>query len=149
MSKTSEIQSEMIKALKSKDTDRKEVLSVVLSALKGKAKDKKSELTLDEENAIIKKEIKQTYETLNSAPKEREDIIKESEYKISVLKEFAPVEMSEDEIRNIVKDVLNELGLDEPSPKDKGVLMKNLMPKVKGKADGQLVNKIVQEILVG
>ena len=56
-------------------------------------------------------------------------------------------EMSEDAIRAEVQAVLTALGITEPSAKDKGKIMKELMPKVKGKADGSLVNRIVGEIL--
>ena len=55
--------------------------------------------------------------------------------------------MSEDEIKNTIKEVLAELGISEPSGKDKGKVMKELMPKVKGRADGSLVNKLVGEML--
>ena len=68
MSKTALVQQEMIQALKNKDTQRKESLSLLLSALKAKAKDKRADLTPEEEDAIILKEIKQTKETLESAP---------------------------------------------------------------------------------
>ena len=55
--------------------------------------------------------------------------------------------MSEDEIRETVAGVIAELGIEEPKASDKGKIMKNLMPKVKGKADGSLVSKVVGEIL--
>ena len=53
--------------------------------------------------------------------------------------------MSEDEIRSTIADVLAALGIDKPAPTDKGRIMKELMPKVKGKADGRLVNAIITE----
>ena len=68
-------------------------------------------------------------------------------HSLSVYQEFAPEEMSEDAIRAEVQAVLTALGITEPSAKDKGKVMKELMPKVKGKADGSLVNRIVGEIL--
>ena len=57
--------------------------------------------------------------------------------------------MSEDAIRQTIQEVIASLGLETPSMKDKGKVMKELMPKVKGKADGGLVNKIVGEMLQG
>lgn len=147
MSKTETIQKEMIAALKSKQQPRKEALSLLLSALKAKAKDKREPLTEAEEDVIIAKEIKQTKETLDSAPKDRTDIIDECNFVLSVMTEFAPKQLSEDEIRKIVEDILGELGIENPSAKDKGAVMKKLMPLVKGKADGGLVNKIVGEHL--
>ncbi|MEG1859371.1 MAG: GatB/YqeY domain-containing protein [Christensenellaceae bacterium] len=142
MSKIQEIQTEMIAALKNKDMARKETLSLLLSALKAKAKDKREDLTQEEENTIILKEIKQTEETLNTA-NGRQDIIEESTARIAILNEFAPKMMNEEEINIIIKKVLSDLSLDAPTAKEKGVIMKNLMPLVKGKADGGLVNQIL------
>lgn len=120
---------------------------MLLAALKNKAIDKRADLTEAEEFEVIKKEIKQTKETMELAPADRQDIIEQCEKRLAVLKEFAPEEMSEEAIRNAVQEVLKELGIEEPSAKDKGKVMKSLMPKVKGKADGSLVNKIVGEML--
>ncbi|MEG0356589.1 MAG: GatB/YqeY domain-containing protein [Christensenellaceae bacterium] len=142
MSKIQEIQTEMIAALKNKDMARKETLSLLLSALKAKAKDKREDLTQEEENTIILKEIKQTEETLNTA-NGRQDIIEESTARIAILNEFAPKMMNEEEINIIIKKVLSDLSLDAPTAKEKGMIMKNLMPLVKGKADGGLVNQIL------
>ena len=90
MGKTQQIQKEMMAALKAKDTKRKDALSLMLSTLKAKAKDERRDLTEEEENALILKEIKQTKETRDSAPADRKDIIEECEFRIAVLSEFAP-----------------------------------------------------------
>ena len=63
--------------------------------------------------------------------------------RIAVLEGFAPKMMDADEIKAIIAGVLSDLGIDTPTSKDKGRIMKELMPKVKGKADGKLVNEIV------
>lgn len=147
MSKTKEVQQQMMAAMKAKDTERKNALSLLLSALKAKAKDKRADLTEDEENAIIQKEIKQTRETMDAAPTERDDIRQECQFKLEVYKAFAPQEMDEDQIRALVQSVLDQLQITAPTMRDKGPVMKNLMPQVKGKADGKLVNKIVGEML--
>lgn len=145
MAKTKEIQKQMMMALKEKQTERKEALSLLLSALK--AKDKREDLTEAEEDAIIKKEIKQTRETMDAAPADRADIREQCQFRLSVYQEFAPEEMSADQIRALVQQVLDQLGLTAPTMRDKGPVMKNLMPLVKGKADGKLVNQIVGEML--
>lgn len=148
MSKIDEVRAQMVAAMKDGDKERKETLSMLLAALKNKAIDKREDLTEEEEFEVVKKEMKQTKETMELAPKDRTDIIEQCEKRLAVLKEFAPEEMSEEAIREIVKGVLADLGLTEPSAKDKGKVMKELMPKVKGKADGALVNRIVGEMLV-
>ncbi|NLL78904.1 MAG: GatB/YqeY domain-containing protein [Clostridiales bacterium] len=147
MSMIDVIRAEMVKAMKEKDKDRKETLSMLLAALKNKAIDKREDLTEAEEAEVVKKEIKQTKETMELAPADRADIREACEKRLAVLKEFAPEEMSEEAIRAVVEEVLSGLGLEQPSARDKGKVMKELMPKVKGKADGALVNKIVGEML--
>ena len=84
---------------------------------------------------------------MDLAPADRTDIIEQCKARLAVLSEFAPEEMSEEAIRAVIKEVIETLGIAEPSGKDKGKIMKELMPKVKGKADGSLVNKLVGEIL--
>ena len=143
MSKIEEVRSDMIKAMKSGDKETKETLSMLLAALKNKAIDKRADLTPEEETQVILKEIKQTKETLELTPADRTDIIEECQKRLAVLEPYAPKMMDEAEIKEVVSAVLAELGLDTPTAKDKGKIMKNLMPKVKGKADGKLVNEIV------
>ena len=147
MSKIEEVRAQMVAAMKNKDKERKETLSMLLAALKNKAIDKRADLTGAEENEVIKKEIKQTQETMDLAPADREDIKEECAKRLAVLKEFAPEEMSEEQIRAEINEVLKNLGITEPTGKDKGKIMKELMPRVKGRADGALVNRLVGELL--
>lgn len=143
MSKIDVVRAEMMQAMKQKEKDRKDALSLLLSALKAKFIDKRSELTEEEENAVVLREMKQAQETLDSAPEDREDIKEECRLRIAVFSEFAPKQMGEDEIQAVIDDVLKELGISNPTAKEKGLIMKSLMPKVKGKADGALVGKLV------
>ena len=147
MSKIEEVRAQMVAAMKNKDKERKETLSMLLAALKNKAIDKRADLTEAEENEVIKKEIKQTQETMDLAPADREDIKEECAKRLAVLKEFAPEEMSEEQIRAEINEVLKNLGITEPTVNDKGKIMKELMPRVKGRADGALVNRLVGELL--
>ena len=147
MSKIDEVRSAMVAAMKARDKDRKDSLSALLSALKNKAIDKRADLTEEEENQVILKEIKQTKETLDMTPADRTEIIEECNKRLAVLEQYAPKMMDEAEIKEVVASVLAEMGLDAPTAKDKGKIMKNLMPKVKGKADGKLVNEIVSTFM--
>ena len=146
MSMIDTIRSEMVTAMKEKNKLRKETLSALLTALKNVAIDKRADLTEAEEGAIVKKEIKTLTETLESCPADRTDIIEETTGRINILKEFAPEEMTEEQIQKVIDDTLAELGISAPTAKDKGKIMKNLMPKVKGKADGKLVNEMVSRL---
>ena len=147
MSKIEEVRADMVKAMKAGDKETKETLSMLLAALKNKAIDKRADLTPEEETQVIMKEIKQTKETLEMTPSDRTEIIDECTNRLAVLEHYAPKMMDEAEIKEIVASVLAEIGLDAPTAKDKGKIMKNLMPKVKGKADGKLVNEIVSSFM--
>ena len=138
MSKIDVVRAAMVEAMKAKDKERKDSLSMLLSALKNAQIDKReAPLTEDEENAIVKKEIKQVKETIETAPADRADIIDEAKKRLAVYQEFAPADMTEDLIRETIAKVLAELGIEAPTAKDKGKIMKSLMPLVKGKADGK------------
>lgn len=147
MSKIDEVRSEMIAAMKAKDKDRKATLSALLTALKNKTIDKRADLTEEEEIQVIMKEIKQTKETLETTPADRTDIIDECKKRLAVLEEYAPKMMDAEEIKAVIQEVLSDLGIDAPTSKDKGKIMKELMPKVKGKADGKLVSEIVASLM--
>lgn len=143
MSKIDEIRSAMVAAMKAGEKEKKETLSMLLAALKNKQIDKRADLTEEEEIQVIMKEIKQTKETLEMTPADRTDIIEECNRRLTVLEAYAPKMMGEDEIKAIIEGVLSELGIENPTGKDKENIMKHLMPKVKGKADGKLVNDLV------
>ena len=132
MSKIDVVRKAMMDALKAGDKPRKEALSLLLSALKAKNIDKRADLTEDEENAVVYKEIKEAKETLDTTPADRADIIDECKLRIAVWSEFAPARMDEDAIRAVIRETLAELGVDAPTAKDKGKLMKSLMPKLNG-----------------
>ena len=143
MSKIDTVRAAMMQAMKDKNKERKESLSMLLSALKNAEIDKRSPLTEDEENAVVKKEIKQCQEAIDTAPAGREDVIQENTARIAVYQEFAPRMMGREEIAAVVDQVLTELNLSAPTAKEKGLIMKTLMPRVKGKADSALVNQVL------
>lgn len=147
MSKIDEVRADMVKAMKAGDKDTKETLSMLLAALKNKAIDKRSELTPEEEIQVILKEVKQTKETLDMTPADRTEIIEECNRRLNVLEQYAPKMMDEAEIREVITTTLSEVGVEAPTAKDKGKIMKVLMPKVKGKADGKLVNDILMTFM--
>ena len=147
MSKIDEVRSAMMAAMKAKDKERKDALSALLTALKNKAIDKRADLTEEEETQVILKEIKQLKETIEMTPADRTDILTECNSRLAVLEEYAPKMMDEAEIKAVVSEVLTSLGLDAPTAKEKVKIMIELMPKVKGKADGKLVSGVVASFL--
>ena len=147
MSKIDEVRSAMVAAMKAGDKERKAALSFLLSSLKNKAIDKRADLTEEEEGQVILKEIKQLKETIEMTPADRTDLLEEAQKRLDVLEAYAPKMMSAEEITAVINTVLSELGIETPSPKDKGKIMKELMPRVKGKADGKEVNQILASMM--
>ena len=146
MSKIDTVRTAMMQALKAGDKPRKEALSLLLSALKSKFIDKRADLTEEEENAVILREIKQCQESIETA-NGHQDIIDENTYRMNVYQEFAPKLMDEAEIAATIREVLAELGIAAPTAKQKGQIIKNLMPRVKGKADSALVNQVLSGMM--
>ncbi len=122
-------------------------MSLLLGELKNVEINNRTPLTDEEGDQVILKQIKQLRETLSLTPADRTDIIEECNYSISLLEEYAPKMMDEKEIRTIIEETLKELSIETPTGKDKGNIMKVLMPKVKGKADGKVVNEVLASMM--
>ena len=141
------LNADMISAMKAKDKSRLSIIRMVRSDIKNlEIKDKK-ELGDEEVISVIQKVTKQTNESLEAFEKANTnpEKIAELKYYLTVLENYLPKQLSEEEVKAIVEKVIAESGL--TSKKDMGKVMGALMPFVKGRADGKLVNKIVSEIL--
>ncbi|MBR6609080.1 MAG: GatB/YqeY domain-containing protein [Oscillospiraceae bacterium] len=138
-----DVRAGMMAAMKNKDKVRKDALSALLAAMKSKMIDNKGVLTDDDAIAVVAREIKQLKETMDTAPESYVEVKEECATKIAVLSEFMPKQMDVEEIKEVIRGVLATLGLEKPEAKQKGIIMKNLMPLVKGKADGKLVNEVL------
>lgn len=138
------LQKDMIAAMKAKNKPRKEAISSLISAIKkvaideGHREDIQSELV----ERVILKELKTAKEQLDSCPAERTDLKEEYQIRYDVINEYAPVMMSEEEI----KSLLTEKFADVIATKNKGQIMKTVMGELKGKADGKLINQVVAEL---
>ena len=138
-----DVRAGMMAAMKNKDKVRKDALSALLAAMKSKMIDNKGVLTDDDAIAVVAREIKQLKETMDTAPESYVEVKEECAAKIAVLSEFMQKQMDVEEIKEVIRGVLATLGLEKPEAKQKGIIMKNLMPLVKGKADGKLVNEVL------
>ena len=139
---------DMKAAMKAKEEGklRLGVIRMVRSAVRQTEIDGKKELDDDGVAAVIGKELKQRKDSLEEFKKGgRNDLVAKTEEEIQVLLAYLPKQLTEDEIRDLVKAAMEETGA--AGPKDMGKVMKALMPKTKGKADGKLVNTIVKELL--
>jgi uncharacterized protein YqeY len=147
MTKEMQVRADMITAMKNKEQDKKVTLSGLVNALTLAAKEKKSELTPDEENQIVLKMCKQIQETIDSCPENRPEAKAKAEAELAIISAYAPKLMDEAEIKEVILKVLADIGIETPTAKDKGVIMKTLMPLVKGKADGKLVNQVLANMM--
>ena len=139
------LQKEMIAAMKSHDKLRKETISSIISAVKKMAIDEKCKENITEElvNRVLMKEKKTMQEMIDTCPVDRIETLKEYKERMKIINEFVPKMMSEDEVRESVLHIIN----DESVEMSKGAIMKAVMPILKGKADGKLINKVVSEII--
>lgn len=141
------IRSDIKTAMLNKDNISRDVLKMVLDKANANAKEKKVEVPTNDMviDAINKerKQIKQTLDILVKNKKEDSDLYKESIIKYNLLETYLPKQMSKDEIKDVVNKIIVEKNLDA---KNKGLIMKNVMPVLKGKADGKVISSIVNSL---
>lgn len=138
------LQKEMIAAMKAKDKTRKDAISVLVSAVKKVAIDEGCRDNIPEEltDRVILKELKSVKEQIDTCPDEREDLKADYTTRYNIMSEFAPKQLSAEEIKAIIMDKF----ADVIATKNKGQIMKAVMGELKGKADGKLINQIVAEL---
>ena len=134
----------MIRAMKDGKKLRKDTISSMISAVKKAAIDArcKDNITEDFVNQVILKEKKIMQEMIDTCPQDRKENLEDYLLKMKVINEFAPKQLTEDELRKEVRHLLATVDIQDNS---KGAVMKTLMPRLKGKADGKLINKIICE----
>jgi uncharacterized protein YqeY len=133
-------------ALRNKDEQRKTTLRLVLAAIKNAEIDKRGELEEGELLAVLSKQAKQRRESAAQfAEGGREDLVAQEERELEIIEEYIPAQLSEKEIEARAREVIQEIGATTPS--QMGDVMRVLMPQMKGRADGRLVNTIVTAIL--
>ena len=139
-----QLQKDMIAAMKAKDKPRKEAISSLVSAVKKAAIDAgcRDDIKEDMVDQVILKELKTVKEQIDTCPAEREDLKAEYQFRYDVIQEYAPSLMSEEEIRNFIMEKFADI----VAQKNKGMIMKNVMPELKGKADGKLINQVVAKL---
>ena len=125
---------------------RLSVLRMVKSAAKYLEIERKDELTDEDLLTVFVKEVKQRRDSIDEFKKgNRMDLVEASEAELAILQEYLPQQLSEAELRELVQAAVQETGAQ--SKKDMGKVMADLMPRTKGRADGKLLNRIVQEFL--
>ena len=149
MSLKEQLTADMKDAMKNHDKDRLSVIRMVRGAIR-QAEIDGGHTELDDEAVIgvISKEVKMRKDSIDEFQKGgREDLVAKTQAEIDVLKPYLPAQLSEEEVRALVKEAVEKTGA--KTPKDMGRVMGMLMPKVKGRADGKMVYTIVRSMLLG
>ena len=137
---------DMKEAMRARDKVRLSTIRMINSLIKNAEIEKRGELTDDEIIQLLMKYAKQRKEAIEMYEKGgRQDLVEKEKAELAVVESYLPKQMSEEEIRELVKEAIEATGAS--SPKDIGKVMQHVMPKVKGRADGSVVNKIVREML--
>lgn len=139
-----DLQTAMIAAMKAREKQRKDTISGLIAAVKKAAIDEGCRDDIPEAmvESVILKELKTAKEQVDTCPADRTELLAEYREKVSVIEEFAPKQLSADEIRAVI----TEKFADVIATGNKGMIMKSVMGELKGKADGKLINQIVSEL---
>ena len=138
------LRKDMVAAMKAKDKERKEAISSLVSAVKKVAIDAGCRDDIPESmvDQVILKELKTAKEQIDTCPDSRQDLKAEYQFRYDVIKEYAPAQMSAEEVKAYMQEKFAEV----VATKNKGMIMKNVMADMKGKADGKVINQVVAEL---
>ena len=146
MSLKQKLQEDLKSSMKNKDTNKKSVITLIRASIKQYEVDNRVELGDEEITDLIAKQLKQTRDSRDEFAKAgREDLVEKADAEIEILKEYLPQQLSEEELNEIVISTISEVGA--TSMKDMKNIMSSIMPKVKGRADGKLINELVNKNL--
>ena len=146
MSIFKQIEQDLIKALKEGEKEKLTVLRGLKSDLKYKLIDKGDELTEEDSLAVLNSAAKKHRDSIEQFEKGgRDDLVQKEKFGLEIIQSYLPEQLGEDELLTIVKQAIEETGAD--SPQKIGLIMKAVMPKVQGRADGKLINKLAVKLL--
>ena len=146
MSLLERLNNDMKQAMKNKEKDKLSVIRMLKASLQNEALKQRQDLTDDEELTVLSRELKQRKDSLQEFENAgRSDLVDKVRTELGYVEAYMPEQLSEEEVSEIVQATIEEVNA--TSKADMGRVMGALMPKVKGKADGSLVNKLVQQHL--
>lgn len=139
-----QLRKDMMAAMKARDKERKDAISSLVSAVKKNAIDAgcREDIPEDMVNSTILKEIKTVQEQIDSCPADRTELLEEYQRRLAIMQEYAPKMLSKEEVIAIIEEKFSEV----IATKNKGQIMKTIMPEFKGKADGKVINQVVSEL---
>jgi len=142
------IESDIKAAMKARERDKLTCLRNFKSALLYKEIDKREKLTEEEQITVLSSTVKKLRDSIEMAKQGgRDDIAAKTQAELDLALTYMPEQMGEQEVEKLAREVIEEIGAEGPS--GVGMVMKNLMPKVKGKTDGSVVKNVVQRLLIG
>jgi uncharacterized protein YqeY len=140
------LQEALKQAMVNKDVTRRDVIRMLTSAIKQVEVDTRKTVSPEDALVVLQKEAKKRRESIDEAEKVgRADLAEQEKVELAILEEFLPRQLSREEVASLARQAIAETGV--TSAKEMGKLMGALMPKVKGLADGKLVNEVVRELL--
>jgi uncharacterized protein len=140
------LNNDMKQAMKNKEKDKLSVIRMIKASVQNESIKLGRDLSEEEELTVLSRELKQRKDSLHEFEKAgREDLVEKTSTELTFVELYMPKQLSEDELSEIVKSTISEVGAN--SKAEMGKVMAAIMPKVKGKADGSLVNKLVQQHL--
>ena len=146
MSLLQDLTKQMVSAMKSRDKETLATVRMLKAAIQNAQIEAGHDLTPDEEVAVMSREYKQRKESLAEFEKAgRQDLVDKTNNELKVVEQYLPKQLSADDVQKIVKETIDQVGAS--SMKDFGKVMGAVMPKVKGQADGKVVNQAVKDIL--
>lgn len=146
MSLKEKLMEDLKDSMRSKDTIKKNTITMIRAAIKQKEVDERIDVSEEAILEIISKQLKEKRMAIEEFKKgQREDLVQLTENEIDILLEYLPKQLSEEEVEEIVAEAIKEINA--TSMKDIGLIMKTVMPKVKDRTDGNIVNKMIKKIL--
>lgn len=146
MSLKDKLMEDLKDSMRNKNTVKKNAITMIRAAIKQREVDERIELKDEDILDIISKQLKERNNSIEDFEKgDRQDLVDTTKKEIEILLDYLPKQFTEEEVREILVDTIDEVNA--KSMKDMGIVMQSVMPKVKGRADGNMVNKIVRQIL--
>lgn len=146
MSLAERLQQDMKSALKNKEKEKLSTIRMVRAAIKKAEIDHKGPLNDEQIIEVIMREVKQRKDAVQEYEKAgRHDLVEKEKEELQILETYLPEPLTEEELTEIIQETIQQLGV--TSKKEIGKVMKTVLPKVKGRAEGKAVNQIVQKLL--
>ncbi|MDO5037080.1 MAG: GatB/YqeY domain-containing protein [Tissierellia bacterium] len=146
MSYKDRLMADLKDAMRNKDKLKKDTITMVRAAIKQKEVDERKDLGDEDILGLISKEVKERRSSIEEFKKgNRQDLVDKTQKEIDLLMDYLPEQLSPEKVEAMVKETIDKKGLS--GMKDMGALMAELMPRLKGRADGKLVNQLASKFL--